>query len=190
MLHITPSSGERAPAVMSRRFSSKARKAAARSAPRPREPLHDGEPVGYFAEVTVRQCAIEAPQMKNGAQALPHNDGVTVRQCATEAPQIKNGAQALPHNDGVTVRQCATEAPQMKNGAQALPHNDEVTVRQCAIEAPQVKVGAQALDPSARKPVQQDRCAPHFYISCYLQHPDGCSLILNAAVWGRCGPAG
>ena len=150
---------------MSRRFSSKARKAAARSAPRPREPLHDGEPVGYFAEVTVRQCAIEAPQIKNGAQALPHNDGVTVRQYAIEVPQVKVGAQALPHNDGVTVRQCATEAPQ-------------------------VKVGAQALDPSARKPVQQDRCAPPFYISCYLQHPDGCSLILNAAVWGRCRPAG
>ena len=61
---------------MSRRFSSKARKAAARSAPRPREPLHDGEPVGYFAKVTVRQWAIEAPQMKNGAQAIPHNDEV------------------------------------------------------------------------------------------------------------------
>ena len=89
---------------MSRRFSSKARKAAARSAPRPREPLHDGEPVGYFAEVTVRQCAIEAPQIKNGAQALPHNGGVTVWQCAIEAPQMKNDAQALPHNDGVTVR--------------------------------------------------------------------------------------
>ena len=113
--------------------------------------------------------------MKNDAQALPHNDGVTVRQCATEAPLMKNGAQALPHNDGVTVRQWATEAPQMKNGAQALPHNDGVTVRQWAIEAPQVKVGAQALDPSARKPVQQDS-DPLFYISCYLQHPDGCSL--------------
>ena len=64
---------------MSRRFSSKARKAAARSAPRPREPLNDGEPVGYFAEVTVRLYATEEPQVKNGAQALPHNDGVTVR---------------------------------------------------------------------------------------------------------------
>ena len=150
---------------MRRRFSSKARKAAARSALRPREPLNDGEPVGYFAEVTVRQWAIEAPHVKVGAQALPHNDGVTVRQCAIETPQMKNGAQALPHNDGVTVRQWATEAFQ-------------------------VKVSAQALDPSARKPVQQDRCAPPFYISCYLQHPDGCSLILNAAVWGRRGPAG
>ena len=108
---------------MSRRFSSKARKAAARSAPRPREPLNDGEPVGYFAEVTVRQCATEAPQMKVGAQALPHNDGVTVRQCAIEWPQMQCPAQALPHNDGVTVRQLATEAPQVKNGAQALPHN-------------------------------------------------------------------
>ena len=28
-------------------------------------------------------------------QALPHNDRVTVRQCATEGPQVKNGAQAL-----------------------------------------------------------------------------------------------
>ena len=79
--------------------------------------------------MTVRQCAIEAPQVKNSTQALPYNGGVTVRQCATEAPQIKNGAQALPHNDGVTVRQCATEAPQVENGAQALPHNDGVTVR-------------------------------------------------------------
>ena len=105
---------------MSRRFSSKARKAEARSAPRPREPHNDGEPVGHFAKVTVRQCAIEAPQVKNGAQALPHNGGVTVRQWATEAPQMKNGAQALPHNDGVTVRQWAIEAPQVKVGAQAL----------------------------------------------------------------------
>ena len=105
---------------MSRQFSSKARKAAARSAPRPREPLNDGEPVGYFAKVTVRQWATEVPQMKNDAQELPHNDGVTVRQCAIEAPQMKNGAQALPHNDGVTVRQWAIEASQMKNGAQAL----------------------------------------------------------------------
>ena len=86
---------------MRRRFSSKARKAAARSAPRPREPLHDVESVGHFAKVTVRQCATEAPQIKNGAQTLPHNDGVTVRQWAIEAPQMKNGAQALPHNDEV-----------------------------------------------------------------------------------------
>ena len=108
---------------MSQRFSSKARKAAARSAPRPREPLHDGEPVGYFAKVTVRLCAIEVPQVQCPAQALPRNDGVTVRLCAIEVPQVKNGAQALTHNDGVTVRLCAIEAPLMKNGAQALPHN-------------------------------------------------------------------
>ena len=63
-----------------------------------RELAGDGEPVGHFAKVTVRQWAIEAPQMKVGAQALPHNGGVTVRQCATEAPQMKNGAQALWQN--------------------------------------------------------------------------------------------
>ena len=108
---------------MSRRFSSKARKAAARSAPRPREPLHNGEPVGYFAKVAVQQYAIEVPQVKVGAQALTHNDGVTVRLCAIEVPQMNNGAQALTHNAKMTVRQCAIEAPQVKNSAQALPHN-------------------------------------------------------------------
>ena len=60
--------------------------------------------------------------MKNGAQALPHNAWVTVRQWAIEVPQVKNGAQALPHNDGVTVRQWAIEVPQVQNGAQALWH--------------------------------------------------------------------
>ena len=47
---------------MSRRFSSKARKATARSAPRPRETHHDVE--------TVRQSATEVSQVKNGALAL------------------------------------------------------------------------------------------------------------------------
>ena len=34
----------------------------------------------------------------------PMNEVVTVRQWATEVSQVKNSAQALPHNDGVTVR--------------------------------------------------------------------------------------
>ena len=66
---------------------------------------------GHFAGVTVQQCAIKVSQMQNGAQALPHNDGVTVR-AKCQKPQHRPlrahsqniSAQALPHNAGVTVR--------------------------------------------------------------------------------------